>query len=102
MLTFFIAVLAIMLPIILGLILAFATARFDKAVVENRETIEQQDKLYNPSLTLGHKLKIQADPEEQFVEARRLARPEPPPRHVGPICVSAVKGPRTWLRPMTG
>jgi hypothetical protein len=73
MLTFFIAVLAIMLPIILGLILAFATARFDKAVVENRETIEQQDKLYNPSLTLGHKLKIQADPEEQFVEARRLA-----------------------------
>jgi hypothetical protein len=73
MLTFFIAVLAIMLPIILGLILAFATARFDKAVVENKETIEQQDKLYNPSLTLGHKLKIQADPEEQFVAARRLA-----------------------------
>jgi Arc/MetJ family transcription regulator len=70
---FFIAVLAILLPIVLGAILAIAVSRFDRVVVENNEVIEQTDRQYNPSLTLGYKLNITAAPEEQFVEARRLA-----------------------------
>lgn len=70
---FFIAVLAILLPIVLGAILAIVVSRFDRVVVDNNEVIEQTDRQYNPSLTLGHKLNITAAPEEQFVEARRLA-----------------------------
>ena len=69
----FIAVLAVLLPILLGVLLAFGTARFDNVVTENRETIEKRDRLYNPAVTLGHKLKLESDPQEQFVEARRLA-----------------------------
>jgi DNA-binding protein H-NS len=70
---FFIAVLAIMLPIILGVVLAFAIARFDTVVVETKEAIDQGERLYNPSLTLGHRVKVDADPQEQIAEARRLA-----------------------------
>jgi Arc/MetJ family transcription regulator len=70
---FFIAVLAILLPIVLGAILAIAVSRFDRVVVENNEVIEQTDRQYNPSVTLGYKLNVTAAPEEQFVEARRLA-----------------------------
>ncbi len=70
---FFIAVLAILLPVLLGAILAFAVYRFDRVVDENQEVIEQSEKQYNPALTLGYKIKATADPQEQFVEARRLA-----------------------------
>ena len=70
---FFIAVLAILLPILLGAVLAFAVYRFDRVVDENQEVIVQGEKQYNPALTLGYKIKTTADPQEQFVEARRLA-----------------------------
>jgi hypothetical protein len=73
MLIFFIAVLAIMLPIILGVVLAFATARFDAVVAETKETLEQEERLYNPAVTLGYKVRLEADPQEQLAEARRLA-----------------------------
>lgn len=70
---FVIAVAAILLPVVFGILLATATARFDATVAETREEIENKDKAYNPSLTLGYEIKTTADREEQILEARKLA-----------------------------
>lgn len=70
---FVIAVAAILLPVLLGIGLATAFARFDRVVVETKEEVEKVDKGYNPALTLGYEIKTTADPEQQLQEARKIA-----------------------------
>lgn len=70
---FLIAVGIIIGIIVIGAILAFVVARFDRAVEENKVELEKDGQGYNPALTLGYAIKVSADPEEQVKEARRLA-----------------------------
>lgn len=72
MLIFLIAVGAVILPLIFGIILAFGTSRLDVVVTETKEEIENKDKGYNPALTLGHRIKVGLDPVTQLKEARLL------------------------------
>ena len=72
MLIFLIAVGAVILPLIFGIILAFGTSRLDVVVTETKEEIENKDKGYNPALTLGHRIKVDLDPVTQLKEARLL------------------------------
>ncbi|MCB8943475.1 MAG: hypothetical protein H6658_06945 [Ardenticatenaceae bacterium] len=73
MLIFVIAVGAVMLPILLGGVLALGTSRLDTVVTNAKEEVENQGKGYNPALTLGHKIKVGLEPEAQLKEARLLA-----------------------------
>lgn len=70
---FIIAVGAVLLPILFGLLLATAVTRFDKVVADTKNEVENSDKGYNPALTLGYEIKTSADPQQQFLEARKLA-----------------------------
>jgi hypothetical protein len=73
MLTFVIAVGAVMLPVIFGGLLAFGVSRLDSVVTDSKEEVENRDKGYNPTLTLGHKIKMGLEPDEQLQQARVLA-----------------------------
>lgn len=70
---FLIACLAVMLPVLLGGLIAWGTAGMDTRVNKTKVELEEKDKGYNPALTFGHKIKAQADPETQLAEARALA-----------------------------
>ncbi|RMH00219.1 MAG: hypothetical protein D6706_04395 [Chloroflexi bacterium] len=70
---FLIAVSVILLPILVGGLLAFVAARADTAVTETKEELEEKEKSVNPGLTLGHPIPVTADFETQFREARKLA-----------------------------
>jgi hypothetical protein len=69
----FFFVIIVFLTIILGLLIAFAVSSLDKAVVKNVRQAERQTKAYNPAATMGHKVPVQGDPDEQLREARQLA-----------------------------
>ncbi len=73
MLIFVIAVVIIVVITLFGIVIAFGTARLDTAVKENQAEIENKDKGYSPAVTLGHKVKVEADYETQLKEARLLA-----------------------------
>ena len=70
---FVISVVAIMVPVLIGIALAFATARLDTVVADTKTAIENTDKGYNPALTFGHKIKVAANVNTQLKEARTLA-----------------------------
>lgn len=70
---FLIATLAIFLPVFLGGLLAWLVAGADGQVTTAKLQIEENEKAYNPLVTLGHKIKAQASKEMQLLEARRLA-----------------------------
>ncbi len=73
MLTFVIMVGAVLLPFLFGGILALVTSRLDTVVTEVKEEIENKDKGYNTGLTLGHRVKITNDADEQIKQARILS-----------------------------
>lgn len=68
-----ITVVIILLTLVVGGVLAIAITSLDKAAVKTAAAIENQDKSYNPAVTLGYKLPMQGDPNVQLKEARRLA-----------------------------
>jgi hypothetical protein len=72
MLTFVIMVGAVMLPILIGGLVALFSSRLDTVVTETKEEVENKDKGYNQAVTIGHKIKFQAEPEEQIRQARLL------------------------------
>ena len=73
MLTFVIMVGAVMLPILFGGLVALFSSRLDTVVTETKEEVENKDKGYNQTVTIGHRIKVQAEPEEQIRQARLLA-----------------------------
>jgi hypothetical protein len=51
--TFLIAAVIVFLIFIFGALLAWAFKGFDKAIIKTKENIENQDRVYNPALTMG-------------------------------------------------
>ncbi|MFQ5398550.1 MAG: hypothetical protein ACE5E7_03035 [Anaerolineae bacterium] len=70
---FIIAVVIVVITVFAGIVLAFVVGRFEQAVQEVQTVEEKSNATYNPAVTLGHKINLQADVEEQLKEARRLA-----------------------------
>jgi hypothetical protein len=76
---FLIAVVAIIVIIVAGILIAQGTAVFDAAVRQNRVDIENHIATgggYNPALTMGYEIPLNVDYETQVREARRLAAKE--------------------------
>jgi len=70
---FAIVVAVIFIPIVLGLIFAAGSSRFDNAVTEAKEDAGKQEKSVNPALTLGHDIETTVSPADQVRQARLLA-----------------------------
>ncbi|MCB9421383.1 MAG: hypothetical protein H6667_16385 [Ardenticatenaceae bacterium] len=72
---FLIAVVAIIVIIVAGIVLAKGTAVFDRTVQQNRTEMEKASMSngYNMALTMGYKIPVSADYEAQMQEARKLA-----------------------------
>lgn len=70
---FFVAAIAILLPVFMAIFLARGVATFATAVNEVQEEVEREQKAYNPRLTAGHRILPTADVNEQLQTARRLA-----------------------------
>ena len=66
-------VVVIFLVLLVGLLLAFLFSRADHAVTNTRTAMTAEEKAYNPNVTLGHKIKVQADYEDQLKQARKVA-----------------------------
>ena len=66
-------VVVIFLVLLVGLLLAFLFSRADHAVTNTRTAMTAEEKAYNPNVTLGHKIKVQADYEAQLKQARQVA-----------------------------
>lgn len=73
MLIFLVLVVIVVVTLAGGVGLALAFARLDGAVSATYSAIENRDRGYNLALTLGHRIKVSADPSEQLKEARKLA-----------------------------
>lgn len=67
---FLIAVGVILLPILLGGLFAWGSSSFAATVENTKVTVENQDKGYNPAVTFGHEIKVNASPEEMLKQAR--------------------------------
>ncbi|VAW29843.1 hypothetical protein MNBD_CHLOROFLEXI01-1361 [hydrothermal vent metagenome] len=67
---FLIAVGVILLPVLFGGLLAWGSAGFSAVVDVTKEEVENIGKGFNPSVTFGHEVKVDADPEEMLKEAR--------------------------------
>ena len=66
-------VVVIFLVLLVGLLLAFLFSRADHVVTNTRTAMVAEEKSYNPGVTLGHKIKVQADYEDQLKQARKVA-----------------------------
>lgn len=60
----------ILLVLVAGFLLAFLFSRLDRTVVTTRAEMATEERAYNPGLTLGHKIKVEANYEEQLRQAR--------------------------------
>lgn len=63
-----VAVLFIVL--LAGMLLAFIFTRLDRTVVTTRADMAAEERAYSPGVTLGHRIKLEADYEEQLRQAR--------------------------------
>ncbi len=71
--TVLLIVTVVFLVLLVGLLLGFLFSRADHAVTATRTAMERKEKAYSPGVTMGHKIKVQADYEEQLQEARQVA-----------------------------
>lgn len=63
-------ILVIFLVLLAGMLLAFLFSRLDKTVVTTRANMVAEERMYNPAVTLGHKIKVDADYDDQLKQAR--------------------------------
>lgn len=66
-------ILVIFLVLLVGLLLAFVLSRADHVVSATRSEMAAEEKAYNPGVTFGHKIKVQADYDDQLQQARLQA-----------------------------
>ena len=66
-------VVVIFLVLLVGMLLALLFSRADHVVSHTRTAMAAEEKAYNPGVTMGHKIKVQADYEEQLKQARKVA-----------------------------
>jgi len=67
---FLIAVGVVLLSLLLGGLIAWGSSRFDKVVETTKEEVENMDQGFNPAVTFGHEVKVDASPEEMLKQAR--------------------------------
>lgn len=60
-------------PVILGALIAIVFRAFNRAVVNEQQAVEQKMRGYNPALTYGYQIPVDADPQTQLKAARREA-----------------------------
>lgn len=63
----------VFLVVLVGLLLAFVFSRADHVVTGTRTEMALEEKAINPGITLGHRIKFQANYEDQLLQARREA-----------------------------
>jgi hypothetical protein len=63
----------IALTLLVGALLALAFTRLSTFVADTYETQTREKSSYNPALTMGHKIPVQADVDKQLKEARKVA-----------------------------
>jgi len=63
-------VVVVFLVLLMGMLLAFLFTRLDRTVVTTRVSMAAEERAYNPGVTLGHRIKPEADYEEQLRQAR--------------------------------
>ncbi|MFO7663892.1 MAG: hypothetical protein R6X18_15040 [Chloroflexota bacterium] len=63
----------VFLVFIVGMLLAFVFSRADRAVTHTRNAMVLEEKSYNPGVTLGHRIKVGSNYEDQLIQARRVA-----------------------------
>jgi hypothetical protein len=73
MLIFVIAVAIVVGIIVVGIVIAAGSAGLDNAVRQAQLAIENRDRGYNMAVTLGHRIKVEAEMNDQLKEARILA-----------------------------
>ncbi len=66
-------VVVVFLVLLVGMLLAFLFTRLDRTVVTTRVSMAAEERAYNPGVTLGHRIKPEADYEEQLRQARLAA-----------------------------
>lgn len=71
--TILLIVLVIFLVLMVGMLLAFVFSRLDRSVTSTRTEMEAEERAYNPGITLGHRIKVQSNYEEQLRQARKEA-----------------------------
>lgn len=59
--------------LLVGGLLAFVFSRADRVVTDTKEDIVAEERSYNPGLTMGHEIKVDADYATQMKEARLQA-----------------------------
>ena len=82
-------VVVIFLVLLVGMLLALLFSRADHVVTHTRTAMAAEERAYSPGVTLGHKIKVQADYEEQLKQARKVAatRAAALPRGANSRCV---------------
>lgn len=70
---FLLIVGVIILVLLVGALLAFLFTRTDRAVSGTKTEIVEEEKQYNVGVTMGHRVKVNADYEAQLQEARLVA-----------------------------
>ncbi|MCB8966196.1 MAG: hypothetical protein H6660_04810 [Ardenticatenaceae bacterium] len=73
MLIFLIAVGIVILVIVVGLVVAGVFSQMDSMVTKAQKSVETTGQGYKPALSMGFAIDLNADPEAQVLEARRLA-----------------------------
>lgn len=95
---FIIAGIVGILVILLGVAIAAIFVRLSRMVNENQQAVQKEESAYNPSVTFGFEIPVQADVPEQLAQARKLAakRAAALPRganmRIGRLGASTLKG----------
>jgi hypothetical protein len=71
--TILVIITVIFLVLLLGMLLAFLFTRVDKAVTTTRADMVAEERAFSPGVTLGHKIKVESEYEDQLKQARKLA-----------------------------
>lgn len=71
--TILLIVVVIFLVLLVGMFLAFLFSRLDRTVTTTRNDMVAEERAYNPGITLGHKIKVESDYDEQLKQARLQA-----------------------------
>lgn len=68
--TILIIVIVIFLVLLAGMLLAFLFSRLDRTVTSTRNGMLAEERAYTPGITMGHRIKVESNYEEQLKQAR--------------------------------
>jgi hypothetical protein len=71
--TILLIVAIVSLVLLVGALLAFVFSRAERAVARTKTALVQEERAFNPGVTLGHRVEPQATFETQYLQARKVA-----------------------------